>query len=64
MHRFTELGVSVVMVSSDMLELLNVPDRIIVLFEGSISGEFPRSEASEEAVMYAASGYGKNDEER
>jgi ribose transport system ATP-binding protein len=63
-HRFTELGVSVVMVSSDMMELLNVPDRILVLFEGSISGEFTRAEASEEAVMYAASGYGKNDEKR
>jgi ribose transport system ATP-binding protein len=64
MHRFTELGVSIIMVSSDMMELLNVPDRVLVLFDGSISGEFPRAEASEEAVMYAASGYGKNDEKR
>jgi ribose transport system ATP-binding protein len=63
-HRFTELGVSVVMVSSDMMELLNVPDRVLVLFEGSIAGEFTRAEASEEAVMYAASGYGKTDEKR
>jgi ribose transport system ATP-binding protein len=64
MNRFTELGVSILMVTSDMMELLNVPDRIVVLFNGSISGEFSREEASEEAVMYAASGYGKQDEKK
>ena len=56
MRKFTEQGVSIIMVTSDMIELLNVPDRILVFYDGSISAEFPKEEATEEAVMYAASG--------
>jgi ABC-type sugar transport system ATPase subunit len=56
MRRLTSQGVAIVMVSSDMIELLNVPDRIAVFFRGAIRAEFAAGEATEEAVMRAASG--------
>ena len=56
MNQFSRQGVSILMVTSDMIELLNVPDRILVFFNGEISAEFRIEEATEEAVMYAASG--------
>lgn len=47
-------GVSIIMVSSDMPELLAMSDRVLVISGGKITGEFSRSEATEEAVMRAA----------
>jgi rhamnose transport system ATP-binding protein len=49
-------GVAIVMVTSDMIELLNVPDRILVFYEGRVAAEFEGTLATEEAVMFAASG--------
>lgn len=56
MRRLTERGVSIVMVTSDMIELLNVPDRILVFWDGRVSAEFSAGDVTEEAVMRAASG--------
>jgi len=56
MRDLTARGVSILMVTSDMIELLNVPDRILVFYGGAISGEFRQGEATEETVMFAASG--------
>jgi ribose transport system ATP-binding protein len=56
MRRLTAEGVAILMVTSDMIELLNVPDRIVVFWNGRITAEFFRAEATEEAVMFAASG--------
>jgi ABC-type sugar transport system ATPase subunit len=48
-------GIGVVVVSSELPELLSLCDRIIVMHEGKITGELSREEATEEAVMlYAA----------
>ena len=44
------------MVASDMIELLRIPDRILVFFEEKITGEFFRQNATEEEIMFAASG--------
>jgi ribose transport system ATP-binding protein len=49
-------GVAIVMISSDMEEVLGESDRIAVMHEGSITGILDRSEASEEAVMKLAVG--------
>jgi rhamnose transport system ATP-binding protein len=49
-------GVAVLMISSELPEVLGMADRIIVLFEGRISGEFTRAEADEDAIMRAATG--------
>lgn len=42
---------AVIMISSDMAEVLGVSDRIIVMHEGKVTGELSREEASQEAIM-------------
>ena len=42
------------MTSSELPELLAVSDRILVLCEGRLTAELPRAEATEEAIMHAA----------
>ncbi|WP_089106335.1 sugar ABC transporter ATP-binding protein [Streptomyces hyaluromycini] len=49
-------GVAVLMISSDLPEILGMADRVLVMHEGRITAEIPRSEASEETVMAAATG--------
>ncbi|PRY19435.1 sugar ABC transporter ATP-binding protein [Pseudosporangium ferrugineum] len=49
-------GLAVVMVSSELPEVLGMADRIIVLREGHVAARLTRDEATEEAVMYAAMG--------
>ena len=47
-------GVAVVMVSSDLLEVVGVADRILVLHEGRLQGEVPGRGATQEAIMELA----------
>jgi ABC-type sugar transport system ATPase subunit len=47
-------GISIVMISSELPELLAMCDRFVVLAEGRVADEFPRQEASEHRVMLAA----------
>lgn len=47
-------GVSIIMVSSDMPELISMSDRILVLSNGRITGEFDHDEAAQSAIMKAA----------
>jgi rhamnose transport system ATP-binding protein len=49
-------GVAVLMISSELPEVLGMADRIVVLFEGRVSREFAREEADEDAIMHAATG--------
>ena len=49
-------GVAVLMISSELPEVLGMADRIVVLFEGQVMREFARAEASENAIMHAATG--------
>lgn len=50
----TSRGMAVVMASSELPELLQVSDRIVVLRRGRIAGEFTRAEATPEAIMACA----------
>jgi L-arabinose transport system ATP-binding protein len=50
-YQLAERGCAIVMVSSELPEVLGVSDRIVVMREGRISGELPRSAASEHAVL-------------
>jgi ABC-type sugar transport system ATPase subunit len=52
----TRQGVSVLLISSDLLELIGLSDRILTLFEGRITGEIGRAEFSEEKIMRHAAG--------
>jgi ABC-type sugar transport system ATPase subunit len=44
------------MISSEMPELIGMCDRIIVLAEGRLTGEFERERFSQEAIMWCAAG--------
>jgi rhamnose transport system ATP-binding protein len=49
-------GVGVLMISSELPEVLRVSDRILVMREGRLEAEYSRAEASEEEIMSAATG--------
>ncbi len=49
-------GKCILLISSEMPELLGLADRILVVADGRISGEFSRENATQEAIMTAASG--------
>ncbi|MDR7273664.1 sugar ABC transporter ATP-binding protein [Catenuloplanes atrovinosus] len=49
-------GMAVVMVSSELPEVLGMADRVLVLREGHLVAEISREDATEESVMYAAMG--------
>lgn len=55
-HRLADQGISIVMISSELPELLAMSDRVIVLAGGRINGEFTGEEADEQSVMLAATG--------
>ena len=50
-------GVAVLMISSELPEVLGMADRILVLFEGQISVELTRAEATQDLIMQAATGF-------
>lgn len=52
-------GKAIIMISSDLPEVLGISDRIIVMSEGRISGELKREEASQESIMKLAVGMNK-----
>src|SRR5699024_8703428 len=49
-------GVGIIMVSSDLPEVIGVSNRVLVVHEGSIAGELSREELSEERIMTLATG--------
>jgi ABC-type sugar transport system ATPase subunit len=50
-------GLAIVMISSDLPEVLAMSDRVLVLHEGRLVAELSRAEATEERVMFAATGH-------
>jgi ABC-type sugar transport system ATPase subunit len=54
MHELAGLGAGLLMVSSELPELLQVADRILVMRQGRISGELPGQTTQEEIMRYAA----------
>lgn len=56
MNELVAKGAAIIMISSEMPEVLGMSDRIIVMHEGKITGEFNRKEANQENIMKAASG--------
>jgi D-xylose transport system ATP-binding protein len=57
MNKLVREGVAVVMVSSELPEILGMSHRILVLHEGEITGEFSREAATPEKIMLAATGH-------
>ena len=54
MNRLAEEGKSIIMISSEMTEILRMSDRIIVMCEGKITGEIDIAEATQENIMNLA----------
>ncbi|MGN1006047.1 MAG: hypothetical protein ACI4O8_05990 [Aristaeellaceae bacterium] len=57
MNQLVEGGKSILMISSEMEEMLGMSDRIIVLHEGRVSGEILKQDFSQERVLELASGF-------
>jgi len=56
MHQMASQGIALVMISSELPEILGMSDRILVLREGHAMGELTREEATEEKIMTLATG--------
>lgn len=54
MNELVEQGKSIIMISSELSEILRMSDRIIVMCEGRKTGEFSIEEANQEKIMHAA----------
>ena len=55
-HQLKDAGVAVLMVSSDIEEVVELADRAITVFQGRINGEFPHDRISEDALTSASFG--------
>ena len=56
-ERLAQEGVGIIFVSSELMEILGMCDRVIVIHEGRVTGHFERSEATQEKLMQAAAGF-------
>ncbi|MGQ9021950.1 sugar ABC transporter ATP-binding protein [Bacillus sp. 18-5] len=56
MNELTDRGVAILMVSSELPEILGMSDRVLVIHEGTISGELNKSDATQERIMTLATG--------
>ncbi|WP_066686406.1 sugar ABC transporter ATP-binding protein [Christensenella intestinihominis] len=54
MSRLAKQGVAIIMISSELPEVIGMSDRIIVMHEGRIKGELSQEEATQESVMMMA----------
>jgi ribose transport system ATP-binding protein len=57
LNELSQQGVGILLISSELPEILGLADRIIVMHEGRITGELPASEATEESIIALASGH-------
>lgn len=60
MNRLAGEGVGIIMISSELPEILGISDRILVMRQGQIVGEFSRKEATQDAIMLCAAGGKEN----
>jgi putative multiple sugar transport system ATP-binding protein len=57
MNKLVEQGMSIIMISSELPEVLGMSDRIYVIASGNIVGELPIAEATQEKIMRMATNY-------
>jgi len=56
MNQWTSEGIAILLITSEMPELVGLSDRIVVLHRGTITAEFSREQATPEAILAAAMG--------
>jgi ribose transport system ATP-binding protein len=56
LRKLANEGIGIIMISSELPEILGMSDRVLVMYEGSISGQFHHSKATEERIMACAVG--------
>jgi ribose transport system ATP-binding protein len=56
MNELTDKGMAIIMISSELPEILGMSDRILVVHEGRIAGELGKEEATQENIMVLATG--------
>jgi len=54
MSHLASSGIAILMISSELPEILGMSDRILVMREGQLTGQFTRAEATQEKLMSAA----------
>ena len=59
-NNLARAGLAIVLVSSELPEVLGLSDRVLVLHEGRVTGEFQRADATAERVMACATGHTRN----
>lgn len=64
MNQLVEQGMSIIMISSELLEILGMVDRLYVMAEGRITGELTSEDATEERVMEFATNTGGKDDDQ
>jgi len=58
MEELSGEGVAILFASSEMEEVIGMSDRVLVMHEGQLAGELPRTDLSEESIMHLATGRG------
>lgn len=58
-NRLSDQGVAIIMISSELPEILGMSDRILVIHQGEINGELDAKKATQEQILYLAAGYNK-----
>lgn len=58
-NRLSDEGVAIIMISSELPEILGMSDRVLVIHEGSINGELETKKTNQEELLYLAAGYNK-----
>lgn len=58
-NKLSDQGVAIIMISSELPEILGMSDRVLVVHEGSINGELDAKKTTQEEILYLAAGYNK-----
>ena len=61
-NQLTAKGIAVIMISSELPEIIGMSDRMLIMYEGKIQGELTRKDFSEESIMKYATGRSKGSE--
>ncbi len=58
-NKLSDQGVAIIMISSELPEILGMSDRVLVIHEGAVNGELDAKKTTQEEILYLAAGYNK-----